>query len=116
MSTTRQIGTAIGVAVIGSLLVSGYQASLSDRVRGLGLSRADVYRSRSSLGAALEVAQRVGGGAGRALADGARHSFIHGMHLGLVAAAVLLIVGGLLAWRYLPARTHVPGPGVAPEL
>jgi EmrB/QacA subfamily drug resistance transporter len=104
LSTTRQVSNAIGVAVIGSILVSGYHAELASRTSALDVSRADVATARTSLGAALSVAKDVGGRAGDALGDAARAAFIHGMRLGLVVCAVAVAAGVLLALRYFPAR------------
>jgi EmrB/QacA subfamily drug resistance transporter len=102
LSTGRQVSTAIGVAVMGSLLVSGYRSSLAAHAGALHLSTADRTEARSSVGGALAVASDVGGAAGRALADAAREAFVHGMRLGLVVGAALLAVGVVLALRYLP--------------
>jgi EmrB/QacA subfamily drug resistance transporter len=110
LSATRQVATAMGVAVIGSLLVSGYRSVLATRTKGLGLSRTDLTTARTSLGSALAVAHDLGGDAGRTLGNAARLAFIHGMRLGLVVSAVLLALGALLALRYLPARARDARP------
>jgi MFS family permease len=106
LSTMRQVGQALGVAVIGSLLVSGYHSVLTSRTRGLGLSGRDIAATRTSLGTALGTAHHLGGATGRALDDAARAAFTHGMHLGMVADAGLLVLGAILALRYLPARAR----------
>jgi EmrB/QacA subfamily drug resistance transporter len=103
-STTKQTCNALGVAVVGSLLVSGYHSTLATRTRGLGLSHADVTAARASLSAALGVAHRLGGETGRVLGDAARSGFIHGMHLGAILGIALLALGVVLVLRYLPAR------------
>jgi EmrB/QacA subfamily drug resistance transporter len=106
LSATRQVATAMGVAVVGSLLVSGYRSELATRTGGLRLSHADVTNARTSLGSALAVAHDIGGAAGQTLSSAARLAFIHGMRLGLVVCAVMLTFGALLALRYLPARAR----------
>jgi Na+/melibiose symporter-like transporter len=106
LSATRQVATAMGVAVIGSLLVSGYRSVLTSRTHGLGLSHADVASSRASLGSALAVAHQLGGDVGRALGDAARVAFVHGLRLGMFAGAALLVLGALLSLVYLPARAR----------
>jgi Na+/melibiose symporter-like transporter len=112
LSATRQVGTALGVAVVGSLLVSGYRSVFASHTRGLQLSGTDADTARTSLGSALTVAHDVGGAAGRVVADAARVAFVHGMRIGMISTAVLLGVGSLLALRYLPAHAH---EGVPPE-
>jgi Na+/melibiose symporter-like transporter len=106
LSATRQVATAMGVAVMGSLLVSGYRSVLASRTHGLALSHADVASSRTSVGSALAVAHRLGGDAGRTLGDAARAAFIHGSRLAMIAGAALLVLGALLSLRYLPAHAR----------
>ena len=56
-----------------------------------------------SLGEAYKVAAGLGGPAGAALREAARDSFVRGLHITLVASAVLLLVGAGIALR-LPRR------------
>ncbi len=115
-SANRQIGTAIGVAIVGSLLVSGYRSRLDDRISGLSLSRASARSARVSVGDALRVARGLGGGVGRTLESAAREGFVHGMNIGMAACAVLALIGAALALRFLPSRTPVVSlrPGELP--
>ena len=50
LSATRQVATAMGVAVVGSLLVSGYRSVLATHTSRLGLSHTDLTSARTSLG------------------------------------------------------------------
>ena len=90
--TTRMVGGALGVAVLGSLLSSGYRSHLP-------ASAGDA--ARDSLGGALYVA-----GPHSALADTARHAFVSGMGTAALAAGAIALVGALLALVFLPAREH----------
>ena len=56
--TTRELGGALGVAVLGSLVTSTYASSLGDAVNGL--SGADRAAAESGLVGAFGVAQRLG--------------------------------------------------------
>ncbi len=58
---TRQVGGALGVAVIGSIIRSAYSADM-DGVTG---------PAHESVGAAHGVAQQIGGATGRDLSDAA---------------------------------------------
>jgi Na+/melibiose symporter-like transporter len=111
-ATIRQICIAMGVAVIGSLLVSGYRSALTGNVRGHGIPSASLSEARSSLGAALQAAQDLGGVHGRSLGEAADTAFIHGMRIGLAVAAGLLLLGVMFALRYLPARARYDARGV----
>jgi EmrB/QacA subfamily drug resistance transporter len=111
LSTGRSISLAMGVAVIGSLLVSGFRSALATHTGGFGLSSARLSEASASLGGALGVAHRLGGTAGDALHDAANAAFIHGMRLGLAVGAALVGLAAILAVQFLPARAHdVLGP------
>ena len=63
--TTRMVGGSLGVAVLGSLLSSGYGAGMERATEGLPAGAADA--AQNSLGGASVVAERMGGDAGLAL-------------------------------------------------
>lgn len=104
--TTRQVGGALGVAVIGSLISSSYRSRMDDVVVGLPPTAAQT--AHDSLGAALQVAAR-SGPAGEHLAEVARQSFLHAMALGLRAGALVAILGAVVAIAFLPAHGEDAG-------
>jgi len=110
--TTRQVGGALGVAVLGSLLVSGYRSSLASGTAGLGLGRSALDASHSSVGGAIQAARGLSGHAGAALRAVANSSFIHGLHLSLIVAAVVCFGGAALAFKWLPARARHDAGGL----
>src|SRR3989442_15823099 len=59
--TTRQVGGALGVAVIGSVLASTYGTKVGDAVAGQPLPRGVASEVKNSLGFALETASQLGG-------------------------------------------------------
>ena len=72
--TTRQVGGALGVAILGSILSSAYGSRLGDLAPG-GVP--DV--ARDGLAGALGVAGQLPGEAGRVFAAQATEAFVHGM-------------------------------------
>jgi EmrB/QacA subfamily drug resistance transporter len=102
--TTRQVGGAMGVAVVGSLFAAGYRSAIDAHAAGLGLTAHAVDQARQSVGAALAVAHAAGGDVARAFTSMIDDAFVHGMRVGLSAAAVVCAGGAILAFRYLPAR------------
>lgn len=104
--TTRQLGGALGVAVLGSVLATGYGSSAADAARDLGVSGPAVGAVGESLGGALEVAAGLGGAAGDALAAAAKAAFVDGMHTGVVVAAIAALIGAVQVLRWLPARAR----------
>jgi EmrB/QacA subfamily drug resistance transporter len=107
-TTAMQVGGALGVAVVGSLLATRYQNMMTASLSGQHLPHAALTAIQSSLGGALAVAAHVGGTAGQLLAHLARTSFVSGMDLGLFTAALVALTGALLALAWLPGR---PGRG-----
>ncbi|MFF4955194.1 MFS transporter [Streptomyces chattanoogensis] len=98
--TSYQLGAGIGVALLGSVMNAAYAPGLA-HVRGVP-GRASAAASHS-LGEAYKVAADLGDSARNALRVAARDSFIHGLHVTLIASAVLLLIGAGIALR-LPRR------------
>ena len=107
--TTREVGGALGVAILGSLLASSFRSSVDGAVSGFP------EEATSSLGNALRAAGSVGGEAGQVLAAAARDSFVDGMGVALLVAAGIMLSGALAASRYFPktAFQH-PTPPLVP--
>ena len=102
--TTRQVGGAIGVAVLGSILSSRYGPHLASLLAGK-VPAPIITSARDSVGRAVLVAGQPAAAPYRAqIVSAAHQSFIGGLHLAAVVAAgvVLVAVGGVLRW--LPAR------------
>jgi DHA2 family multidrug resistance protein-like MFS transporter len=70
--------------------------------------------ARSSIGAATDVANAIGGPAGETLQQLANNAFVHGMHTAFVVAAGVALTSSLLALIFLPARPQ-PEAGEASE-
>jgi hypothetical protein len=99
-----QVGGALGVAVIGSLLSTRYQDLMTAALAPHQLPPAVHATILGSIGGALGVAAQAGGAAGQVLAHLARAAFVSGADLGLRVGAAVAIVGCLLALAALPAR------------
>ncbi len=105
-TTAIQVGGALGVAVVGSLLTTRYQDDVGAALAGQHVPAAAMAAVRGSLGGALEVAARLPGAAGDQLAQLARTAFASGLDLGMLAAAGVAAGGLLIALRWLPRRPH----------
>lgn len=108
-----QLGGALGVAVIGSLLTTRYQDRMGPPLAPYHLPQALSDSVLGSLGGALELAQRVGGTSGRLLAALARSAFVSGMGLGLTVGAAVATGGAVLAFAALPSRPSAGNPAPA---
>jgi hypothetical protein len=116
--TTRQVGGALGVAVVGSLMSSVYRASLDDAA--VNAPAPALAAARESLGGALIAAGELGPN-GAVLAESARLAFVDSMGIGLAFGAGVAFLGALVALVFLPAHGQDVGddfddaPVVAPN-
>lgn len=99
-----QVGGALGVGVLGSLLNTRYQDRLAPALAGYHVPASVQHTITGSLGGALAVAGSVGGNLGRGLSEVARGAFVSGMDLALFVGAVVVAAGALLALALLPNR------------
>jgi EmrB/QacA subfamily drug resistance transporter len=103
-STALQIGGALGVAVLGSLLSTHYQNDMSSLLAHSLAPSAVVHTAIGSLGGALGVASHVGGSLGHSLARSARQSFIEAMTFAVTIGAVLSSVAAVFVLALLPSK------------
>jgi EmrB/QacA subfamily drug resistance transporter len=112
--TTRQVGGALGVAVLGSLLSSSYGPAATGAMPA-GLPAQVTAAAGDSVGAAVQLAARIGGPLGDAVAEAGRTAFVGAMGSTLLVAAAVALAGSLLALVFLPARAAAPAPAEADE-
>jgi len=108
--TTIEVGGALGVAVLGSLLDQRYRAQIADHATKAHLPSSIAREASSSLGAALAMAAHVGGSAGRAFALLAKESFVSGLNLADLVGMMVAILGVVVAAVFLPARARPAAP------
>jgi Na+/melibiose symporter-like transporter len=101
-NSVRQVGGALGVAILGSLLSSGYRSEVEAATTALPAPAGDA--ANDTLGGALQVASQLGGSAGRALTDASQHAFVSGMGTAALVAAAVTLAGSLAALVLLPSR------------
>jgi hypothetical protein len=99
--TTRELGGALGVAVLGSLAVSRYDSLIAGAINQLPPVAHSA--ANSSLSGALEVAGQLPGREGAALANTARDAYVSGMNTATLVAAVAAAIGSVVVYRMLPA-------------
>ena len=99
--TTREVGSAVGIALLGSLLSAGYRRGLGNALDQAPAEMAEF--ARDSVGAALVVAQRAPAGVGDHIAATARDAFANGYSLAMTAGTALLALTGTIVIRRWPA-------------
>jgi EmrB/QacA subfamily drug resistance transporter len=104
--TTRQVGGALGVAVLGTVFTSLYGSQITNSLTGQNLRPDVVAQAKDSIGGAAQAAATVGGSAGAAIIDAARAAFMDGFHAALRVGALITLVGVAVVLRWLPARAR----------
>ena len=111
-----QVGGALGVAVMGSLLNTRYQDRITGALASYHVPHAVMQTILGSLGGALGVAARVGGVLGAELSHLARSAFVSGMDLALATGACVAAAGCLIALLALPSRAEAGEDESEPRL
>jgi EmrB/QacA subfamily drug resistance transporter len=106
----REIGGALGIATLGTLLTMIYRQHVlaSPTVSSLpGRLRTPVA---SSVGSALEAARSLPVGVAHAVDRVANEAFVHSVHVTVVVASVVLVSGIAVAVAFLPGADADEGP------
>jgi DHA2 family multidrug resistance protein-like MFS transporter len=119
--TAMELGGALGIAILGSVLGAFYRGNLT---LPAGLSGAQAGAARESVSGGVETGVRLGGPTGQQVADAARTAFVDSLHTTTLIAAVIMAlgaVGALVSLRNVPAvlperqEDEPAGTGQAPE-
>jgi len=100
---SRELGSALGIAILGSLFNSGYRSAVGDAAAALPPEAA--HAVEESAGAAFSLASQLGS---QPLADAARQAFAAGLGDAMTAgAAIAVLTAAFVVWR-APRRTAPP--------
>ncbi len=99
--TTREIGTTIGVALIGSILSSGYSSAVADTADALPGPAGEAVRE--GIGGAMAVAQQMGA-AGDQVLHSAREAFVDGWTGSMWVSVGLATAAAVFAFFWTPSR------------
>jgi Na+/melibiose symporter-like transporter len=100
--TSRELGAAFGVAVLGSAFNIGYRNSIDTHLGGLPAEVA--HQAREAPAIAVQLASRIPGG--DALGAAAREAFTTGMRYAVLLGMALLLVGAVFVWFRGASRTE----------
>jgi hypothetical protein len=111
-NSVRQVGGALGVAILGSILTAAYRADLGGTLDGL--PAAVRHQASESIVATLETVRRVASGAdadaaraAAAVVDPAREAFVSAMHTTAVYTASCALVAAVVVLVWLPGSRRV---------
>jgi EmrB/QacA subfamily drug resistance transporter len=108
--TTRELGGALGVAVMGSLVASQFRTTMEGSVTGLP------ERATHSLADALQSGASLGGARGGEIVHAAQSAFVDAFTSTLwVAAVVVVVASGIVAWLLRAKATAKANAMVAAE-
>lgn len=112
-NTMRQVGGALGVAVLGAALAVQYREGVTPALTALP---EDVqHAAAESLGSTLDIAAQAGPQVVAQVRDAAIPAFVDGMHLAAFIGAAVALISTLVVLRYLPGREAAPDPVVDVE-
>ncbi|MEU6223605.1 MFS transporter [Streptomyces sp. NPDC047042] len=118
--TALELGGALGIAVLGSLLGTAYRDELTDLV-GNRLPAEAMDIAQDSVGAGLAVAQRVaqdpsaGPQQAQAAVDAVHQAFAHGVAQTSLIGAIIMAAGTALVLLILPGRRGFAKQNAEPD-
>src|SRR5262245_14851453 len=116
--TTRELGGALGVAVLGSLLTGKFASGVAPVVADLPAAVRD--EAEGGLGGVFGLVARglVPDGLSERLVSTAKQAFVDGLGLATAVSAVVVVIAAVLVYKFLPAdrdSMEVSGEGVEVE-
>lgn len=104
--TARELGSALGIALLGSLLASGYRDSVASVAERLPEPLASSVEASIAFTQSPRIAEL--GDQGQQIVRGAKEAFVDGIATSIsVAAVVLLVTAAIVLWRG-PAKSTQP--------
>ncbi|MFE3139781.1 MFS transporter [Streptomyces scopuliridis] len=100
-NTFRQVGGALGVAVLGSVLSATYRGGIEGHLGAVPAGARDA--AGESIEATLGIAEKMGP-AGRPLISSAYDAFLDAMHVTALGSAAVALIGAVVVALFLPGR------------
>ncbi len=113
--TIREVGGALGVAIVGSLAAAVYRSHLGSALAAAHAPAAVTRVATGSVAAANAVGAQVGGAAGHQLVAAAHSAYVTAMADGMRVAAAVAVVSAIASWFALTPRRRAAGTEPATE-
>jgi EmrB/QacA subfamily drug resistance transporter len=115
---SRQLGGALGVAVIGSFVSNAYRTKLHHALQGR-VPLNVMHSASSSIGVADRTARALPAGLGTTLTNAANHAFVSAITRGFEVSVVVVVLAFVVAATMIPRRMRAaqiePGDALLPE-
>ncbi|WP_419994356.1 MFS transporter [Streptomyces boninensis] len=102
-NTFRQVGGALGVAVLGSLMSTVYRDGVRDDLARTQLPPGVQHTAGESIEATRGAAERLGA-SGKAIVGPANDAFVHAMHITSVAGGAVVLLAAIVTAIWLPGK------------
>jgi EmrB/QacA subfamily drug resistance transporter len=110
--TIREVGGALGIAIIGSLAAAVYRSRLAPVLATAHAPGPAAHLATSSVAAADSIGRHVGGLQGGELVGAAHSAFVNAMAMGMRVAAGVALVSAIGAVFALPPRRKPEATGL----
>ena len=107
--TTRQMGGALGVAVIGSILAAIYRPGVQSAMSAAGIPQDLINTAKESVGGAVLRAANAPGVSPETAAQIqtiAVQQYVDGIHFAMKIGAAVVLLAAFVAFKWLPARAE----------
>ncbi|WNI32261.1 DHA2 family efflux MFS transporter permease subunit [Streptomyces sp. ITFR-6] len=108
-NTFRQVGGALGIAVLGSVLSAVYRSDIESHLGALPAAARDT--AAESIETTLGIAEKMGP-KGAPLVTAAHDAFLGAMHVTAISSAFVALLGAIVVALFLPGRTPAAQPPV----
>ncbi len=98
--TTREVGGAVGIALLGTLMTIGYQNRMNDTTANLPPALAGL--ARDSIGGAVQAASQLDQSAAAQLLSEAKAAYVDGAAVSFAVAAAVGLVMAAVIFRFYP--------------
>lgn len=108
--TTRQLGGALGVAVLGALMNGTYRTEMNQLTGTAGVTSGLLEQIRGSIQIAHSVAAKLDSQLASLVVQTSSQAFVDGMKETLLIACMAMVAAAIAAWLILPAKEAVAEP------
>jgi EmrB/QacA subfamily drug resistance transporter len=95
---SRELGGALGIAVLGSIMASAYRNDIAGHLAKLPLSPGQRQSASASIVATMDAAKHLPAGLGRELVHQSQATFAHAFGLAMLAGAAVIFLNSFMVW------------------